>query len=290
MINSQTYNNIDNTNPSKKHRIWEIDALRGFCILLMILDHFFITLTFVYGIKWFGHQLTGTSFLAKLCRFGLWYYNSLPRTVIHPIIAFLFIWICGISCGFSKSNFKRGIQLFIIAIAVTLLTYIFDKQGSLVLFGILHFLAFCIIVWSIIQLFSKNNKIAQIIIGLSMSLIVGIIYIVLVNNQNLNTAVANKFFILTESTISSKKSPGDFFALIPWSALFFLGAGLTFLIYPNKKSLLPNLDGKWNKPLCFCGRHTLFIYCIHQIVFILIFEFISFFSITKGQFVYLIFI
>lgn len=285
-INDSLIKSKSGLNKIAKSRIWEIDALRGICILLMVFDHFFITLTYIYGVKWFGYSLSGDSGMARLCRFGNWYYMSLPRTVIQPIVAYTFIWLCGLSCGFSRSNLKRGLQLLLISLAVTFLTYVFDKDTGIVTFGILHLLTFCILLWSAIQFITKNDNTAQVIIGLTLMLFIGISYQALINNPAFDQNLADKIFILTDTQSSIAKSPGDFFAVIPWSGLFFLGAGLTSVIYPNKKSLMPKLDRKWNKPLCYCGRNTLFIYCIHQLIFIVIFELISYFSITKGHFVY----
>ena len=37
-------------------------------------------------------------------------------------------------------------------------------------------------------------------------------------------------------------------------------------IYPTRRSLLKKLDGKWNIPFTFIGRHALIFYLAHLVV------------------------
>ena len=56
----------------------------------------------------------------------------------------------------------------------------------------------------------------------------------------------------------------------------FLGAGLSCFLYPQKKSLLPSLDGGWHKAVTFAGRYSLIIYLALQVVLFSAFALITY--------------
>ena len=57
----------------------------------------------------------------------------------------------------------------------------------------------------------------------------------------------------------------DYFPLHPNLGYFLIGAAIGKTLYRKKESLLPALAdyGIW-KPLCFLGRHSLWVYLLHQ--------------------------
>ena len=58
----------------------------------------------------------------------------------------------------------------------------------------------------------------------------------------------------------------DYFPLLPHFGFFLLGAVLGRTVYARKESLLPKINSR-RLPirfLCFCGRHSLLIYLLHQ--------------------------
>jgi hypothetical protein len=59
----------------------------------------------------------------------------------------------------------------------------------------------------------------------------------------------------------------DYFSPILVTTAIFGGACVGKTIYRKKKSLLPSwFNTAWGRPIAFVGRHTLFIYIVHQIV------------------------
>ena len=76
-------------------------------------------------------------------------------------------------------------------------------------------------------------------------------------------------------------SPGDFFPFIPYAAFFFAGMALAPLLYKNKRSLIPSLNGRWNRAICAIGKFTLVIYILHIAALVLLFEIIT--LIATGQ-------
>ena len=56
----------------------------------------------------------------------------------------------------------------------------------------------------------------------------------------------------------------DWDPLLPWVGVVLIGGVIGETFYAKKVSLLPKLDGKWNKPINYVGRHTIWIYLFHQ--------------------------
>ena len=53
-------------------------------------------------------------------------------------------------------------------------------------------------------------------------------------------------------------------------AFFMTGAAVAQFFYPNGKSLLPSLDGKWNRFLTIPGKYSLYIYLGIQVVAVIV--------------------
>jgi Protein of unknown function (DUF1624). len=96
--------------PSVKQRIWELDFLRGVCVILMVVFHFLVV-TIDYTREWYSYAIVGDDGMAGLGRFAVNYMYSGFNEVAHPFVIYLFIMLCGFSCGFSRSNLKRGCSL-----------------------------------------------------------------------------------------------------------------------------------------------------------------------------------
>lgn len=261
----------------KTKRIWELDFLRGFSILLMVVDHLLITVAFFYGPEWFKLS-GGAGNLSKFYEAAVFYYYHPARDIIHLFVIFLFISLCGLSTGFSRNNLKRGCVLGLVSLAITAFTHAIKDESVFVYFGILHNLTFDIILWSILSAATRHNKKANTIIGLMLAFVVFGLFFATQTDAALKEKIGGSFFIFIQTESTFDMSRGDFFPLIPWSGIFFLGAALSPCIFPDKKSHLEKLDGKWNKPVCFIGRHTLIVYVIHVFAIVAVLELISYFK------------
>ena len=78
---------------------------------------------------------------------------------------------------------------------------------------------------------------------------------------------------------------GDYFPLLPYLGYAFGGAAVITLFYGEGKSLFPKLDGAWNKPFRFMGRHTLVVVILHQVVNMLLLACVTAAFVDKGNFV-----
>ena len=130
---------------TQKSRVWELDALRGICILGMICVHL------VFDLSRFG----GMSF-------------TLPGwfVFVRQYGHVLFVLISGICATFSSSTLKRGVTVFGAGLLISYVTFYMDKvigiTGVGIWFGILHMLGLCMILY---PLFRKLPFWALAVIG-----------------------------------------------------------------------------------------------------------------------------
>ena len=105
-----------------KNRIWELDFIRGICVLLMIWDHFMFNISEIFGEAW----ATANPIHNGILDFAYNYESGMLREIFHPIIFCLFFILCGISCNLSRSNLKRGIEALFLAFGITVVTSLFE--------------------------------------------------------------------------------------------------------------------------------------------------------------------
>lgn len=278
----------------KKKRIWEIDFIRGFCVLLMILDHLAIMIAYYFGPSWYGYIdiIFGTA--DSFTNFCYQWEESHAREIIHPIVLFLFFSISGISCTFSRSNLKRGLQLAIVATIYSLCTWFAEEvlgiYGVLTTFGVLNFLATCIILYAIIRIICLKNKWAVAAVSAAIIITSTCLYFLYSPPENTPLFFAIVFppydYYGNASLFYSQAdfSPGDLFTLIPYISFFFAGTLIGPFLYSKKESLLPKLEGAWSKPVTFMGRYALLIYIIHVLIIAAILALVSYLFITPGSF------
>lgn len=227
-------------------RIWEIDFLRGLAILLMVAYHFGYDLTELAGIR----RVLGIDFDLL----------SGPFQIAVALFAGLFVVLCGISTSLTRSNIRRGLKLLAAALLVTAASWVFDPQEA-ILFGILHCLAICILIYGL--LLEKAKPLACL--GASA----GVFAISLAVPALLKSVPIRSDWALVFGVHSDTFSSFDYFPLLPWLGVFLAGAAFGKRFYAARKSLLP-----WGRPIPVvnaAGRTSLWIYIIHQPVLLGIF-------------------
>lgn len=285
----------DNTAPAekpvkkkkeKRARAWELDALRGLAILLVAWDHTMYDLAYLFGYEW---RSSGTTAMRAVSNFAKDYMLGDLRYIFWPVFVFMFFIVSGLCTTFSRNNFIRGLRLAGVALGLTLVTYIAELvsgEAMTILFGVLHCMAVCILLYALISFLfgllekaiNKNadhSKITKWFLP-AFCLITGIIVLVL--NSVYNTPVME---VTTLSSIPSSDNPilglfifirewwaasSDYFPLLPYLGYFMLGAAVAPILYPKKKSLMPKLDGKWNYILTIPGRYSIFVYLGSQVL------------------------
>jgi len=225
---------IEAVKSAKGNRIWELDFLRGIALILMIYFHV------LYDMKEiFGYPVTYES--------GINFYAG-------KLSGILFIFISGISCSLSRSNIKRGIRVLVIALAITLVTHLYNPAFG-IKFGILHFLGVSMLLFPVIR---RVNPIIQLAAG---TLIIASRH--LLSGISVGYDYLFPFGIHSSSFISS-----DYYPMIPWFGLFLYGSAVGILLYeygrsPFNISFRENIINK-------IGKNTLLVYILHQPAIILV--------------------
>lgn len=209
-------------------RIWEIDFLRAGAIILMVVFHLVFDLNEFVGIK--------IDYLN-----GFWYWEG-------KISALIFIFLAGISSGFSKNNVKRGIIVLAFAMVVTLVTYILYKD-QYIIFGILHFLAVCMLLYPLLQ---RINNIILLVMAAAIAF--GAI--------PLKDIVTDNVYLLPLGITYKGFSTFDYYPLIPYLSVFILGILAYKTYYYKKLSLFKNYIE--NAFIRTVSKNSLAIYLIHQ--------------------------
>ena len=222
-----------------RKRIWELDALRGFSIIIVILIHLTYDLVVLYDIwdlkhPWLfdlGQDWGGVAFLV----------------------------LSGICVTLGSRPIKRGVTVFGCGMLITAVTagmYFlgFADQGIIIYFGVLHCLGICMV------LSPQLKKLPVWLLG-SLGVVMIAAGLYLVNNVSVDFPWLIPFGVPSRTFVSS-----DYFPLLPNLGYFLVGIFLGKTIYRNKQSLLPavNTENPIIRFLNFCGRHSLLIYLLHQ--------------------------
>ena len=267
----------------KKNRIWELDFFRGFAIIMVVIDHAMYDLCYLCT-SW---RHSGVSFLETLFNAGYSYMKGDVRFFWRPAFLFSFFAISGICTAFSKSNGIRGLRLFAVAAAVSIITYFAEillDEECFILFGVLHCLAAITLLYAAFELLFKlavkplekkglSPRVKAIIKSLLLlGLAIAFFFIDRENNARLADVFRYGKVISYDGDWRGlffyEKSwwTADYFPLFPFISYFFFGAALSEILYPKRKSLFPSLDGKWHYVFSFPGRYSLWIYLAGQVV------------------------
>ena len=219
-------------------RIYELDALRGLGILLVVFFH----------TAW------------DICsEYNLEIINAPLITALVYLFAGMLIFISGASSYLGKNTLKRGVVVLLCALGVTAVTYVLFPKNYIG-FGILHLLGVSMLLsWVIKKCHALNWTVLILAVAaFAFGLFVGKIHV----ETNL------LFWIgLTAKNYSAL----DFYPLLPWLGVFLFGYLFSSKFYKEYKSPFSKVWYR-NDILSFSGRHSLVIYMVHQpIVYLLIY-------------------
>lgn len=240
---------------AKQNRIWEIDALRGLCIPGMILIHLIYDAVDLYG---FVHW-----------PYPAWY------ALFKNNYGALFLLISGVSVTLGRRSVRRGATVFLCGMLVTAVTvgmYLLGMAGKeiIIYFGVLHCLGVCMMLWPGLKRLSTGQLLS---LGICLVLLGWYLRRVTFDVPAVLLPLGLRFPGFSSS---------DYFPLMPNLGYFLLGAAFGRRFYPEKKTLFPGISAE--NPLvrffCWCGRHCLIIYLLHQPLLAGICEIFVF--VTKG--------
>ena len=289
----ETAINYPSVSGGDKTRIWDLDFLRGFTILLMCIDHFMFDLSAMFLPVWKA-QGGAAAAVAKFA--AMWWdhgasWVGVTRDVVQIIALCIFFGLCGGSTIFSRDNLTRAMKTLLAAAVITLGTFLaatldIIDESDIITFGVLHMLSIATLAVSAVYALSRLAKQkGDLVFVISSALLAGAIFAVnaVLNHADLNPDIW--LMPIHEGFARSAWTGGDYFPLIPYLGYAFAGAAVVTLLYGGGKSLLPKLDGNWNRPFRFFGRHTLVVVIVHQIVNMLVLALVTGLFVEWGNFV-----
>ena len=245
---------LANSQPkTKANRVWEVDFLRGFCMLFVIWDHLMFDFAFLFSFS--------TPVGDFISDFAMSYWTSGLRAATHDYFVGAFVVTSGLSCVFSRNDFKKSLKILGAGLLITIVTNGFAEQmgrGIIINFGVLHMLGMCGLIWAVLKSFNCPDWLVGV---LAVCCLVAGFYF---QAQNLTEFVGAIW--LFENKQARYWSPGDFFPLMPWLGWFFAGVLAGNLLYKNKKTKLAFVNEKYVSPFTFVGRHSLLFYLLSQAI------------------------
>lgn len=232
--------------------------LRGLAVINMVIFHLFYDLVYIYGYEfnWFMTR---------------------PSHIWQQAIAWTFILVSGFSFNLTRKYFKQAFTLVLFSTILTLVTYYFMPE-EVIWFGILHFLATAfIITWLIQNILQKINPWLGIFLALGFFYITRDIYSGYLNFFSFNISIpdaifTNKYLFWLGFPLDNFSS-SDYFPLLPWIFLYFVGFFLGKL-FRTKKISMPRFPKNENI-ITFLGQNSLIIYLIHQPIIVGLISFIK---------------
>lgn len=281
---------------NKKERIFEIDFLRCLPIFIVMLYHLAFDFSMVPLVT--NNYYSVISNYPNLKNFINFCYqisqSSLIIEVFAPLVGGLFLFICGISTSFSRNNLRRGLLLLVGSLIITSATWILDiileKTGNsadiFISFGILHLMAISILFYSPLELiFKLFKKKVPAFFMLALGIIILMVGIFLncgiqlsgkeiiwpnyySYGDPLSQIKQHSAMVFFYSAIGKVGNTVDWWPIFPYAGVIYIGIGIGKILYKEKKSVVPHLNFKILKPFNFIGRHTIYFYLLHQVVFV----------------------
>lgn len=237
----------------KGSRFWDVDALRGVAIMMVVLYHL------VYDLDNFGgYPIESTA--------GFW-------ALFADASAFLFVFLVGLSLTLSYSRtsatqrptgtlfgkyVRRGLRIFAYGMVITLVFRLLDY--GYVIFGILHLIGISIILaYPFLKL-----RAASLLLGLAI-----VATGTYIQAKDLVAGGIAGVLLAPLGVLPEGLMMPDYRPLLPWFGVVLLGVFFGNAAYlPWRKRSPSGEMPNHGAPVAFLGRHTLLIYLVHQPVLI----------------------
>jgi uncharacterized membrane protein len=234
-------------------RFQEVDLLRGFAIVLMVLYHL------VFDLNYFA-----------VCEIDI---SSGFWPAVARAAASLFLLLVGLSLTLSHSRarllgqehgypsrlLKRSAWILGLALGVSVVTYLFIGKGFIV-FGVLHLIGLSLLLaYPFLRMCGANFIFGLLVILLGIYL------------QNISVGFP---WLLWLGLAPEGFYSIDYFPVFPWFGVILVGMGLGGQLYPGyrRRISMPDFAGSsLVRTLAFLGRNSLAIYLAHQPVMIALF-------------------
>ncbi|HZK29194.1 MAG TPA: heparan-alpha-glucosaminide N-acetyltransferase domain-containing protein, partial [Clostridia bacterium] len=272
---------MDTDQVQARQRIPELDFLRGCALSLMMFHHAIGDLYEIYKIDFFAFQ------------HHYWFYY-----VGQPLVLAVFLTVSGVSSRFSRNNMKRGLRMMLASLAMVALTITVDyfTHIGIILFNVIQVVTVSTLIYALIEKLAEKRgwmpppEVAQSIgekdvlpkdrqhIMVGVLIITGIlgIFAASIIDPVLPEVTKNPLLVILGSAAEGIHVL-DQMPLFPWIGFFLAGAAIGHTLYAPG---LPLTKGEGffhtlGRPFRFLGRHSLWVYLLHQPIFLLIFWLLS---------------
>ena len=241
---------------NKARRIVFIDELRGLCILLMVAFHGAYSLVYIFDVNIPA------------------FHAPFLQDFAQPFVAGIFVVISGVVSHYSKNNIKRGAVVLGCGLLITAVTAWF-MPGQVILFGILHLLGVCMILFGLISLGrgSKPDRLPAFAGMMLFSLLFAVTFNIPRGYLGISVGgvhmalqlpdqLYSRLWLSPLGFLNSGFFTVDYYPIIPWLFLFFAGTYMGAAFYNGGAPEF--LYRKRCRFLAAAGRHTLIIYILHQ--------------------------
>ena len=237
----------------RKNRAEFLDLLRGFAIIYVMLYHL------IYDLIFFGGM-------------DLPFFFTNWWETLHQFVLIVLFGISGICAGFSKNVLRRGATLFLMGELLTIGTAIF-MPNDVIVFGVLSCFGAIMLIYGVISPWLK--KVPNIAAFVVFTLLT-IVFFDFPRNESIFLFFRkiqldlpdNINYLYPIGITASGFRSADYFPLIPFGFIFLAGTAFSDCV---KNGHLPELFYKAKLPVInFLGKHSLWVYIIHQPVFMLL--------------------
>ena len=248
-------------------RVHEVDFLRGLLIIIVLIDH--ILNNFLLNTEtWY--QITGNEFWLNFYNAMCFYWDSVARQIIRYMCLIAFCFISGVSCAFSRNNWKRAGEMILVFALLAVGSNLLEAWKALgpntdciIDFNVIGVLAFSTLFYCFVQNATWKGLLASTLCWLLFC----------TYGMEILASIPGTLDARVPALFEPKFVTADWMPLVPYISFFFLGALFSYFFYQDKKSKLPRHE--FERPFCFVGRYTLYIYLGHQVVFIPLFMIIT---------------
>ena len=223
-----------------------LDELRGLDLISMMLYHGLWDVVFLFGVQ-------------------LPWYTGTPGHLWQQSICWVFILLSGFCLPLGHHPYRRGATVFAAGALVTAVTVLFMPE-DIVLFGVLTLLGSAMFLTALLE--TLLLKIPPAVGAVGSFLLFGLTYHAQLGYLGLGSwrlwlprALYRDLFTAYIGFYPETFFSTDYFPLLPWLFLFWVGFYLHHLIgrermAPLRRSVCPALG--------WLGRHSLLLYLLHQ--------------------------
>ena len=299
---------IEKVTKDENKRVWEIDFVRGFIIIGMLIDHFigdFWMVTEPFRIS------NANDFFQFMHRFSCGYWDHPARVAVRLLGVMLLLVLSGISSHFSRKSWFHALMILafggIMSAAFGISAVVTGDFSMNVVIGAITCIGLCLLIYNLFKILFNKIGAGSYYKWFSLTMAVTILvmwgFVCYLNPDRRVGGNYDSFWFVYNNyarCIKNLYTPdelkqnlwkvlfglnyfgADWLAIFPYLGYMFLGGFIGETVYKNKESLLrfiPSKEGErsWNakfnhatKGVIFCGRKSMWFYLLHQPVYIVL--------------------